>query len=115
MLNRLVYRKGIDLQAVIIPVLCRALPHLRVIIGGDGPKRSELEAMMVAHNLHNRVTLVGSVQHEAARDLLVSGAACCTCLLICCTLVCDEGRPAGTWVRGWPWVRLARISTETRS
>ena len=72
-LNRLVYRKGIDLQAVIIPILCRSLP-VRFLVGGDGPMRSTLEAMVEQHALHAQVQLVGSVPHEAARDLLVQGA-----------------------------------------
>ena len=75
-MNRLVYRKGIDLQAVIIPRLCRALP-VRFIIGGDGPKRGILEAMVQQHQLHGQVTLVGSLQHEAARNLLVTGVYLC--------------------------------------
>jgi glycosyltransferase involved in cell wall biosynthesis len=109
-LNRLVYRKGIDLQAVIIPLLCRALPHLRVIIGGDGPKRGVLEAMVVAHNLHSQVSLVGSVQHEAARDLLVAGSARCIACSFAAVSVCQfvmkEGLQA-KWASAFA-VRLAR-------
>lgn len=67
------YRKGIDLQVAIIPQLCWKFPQLRIVIGGDGPMRIDLERMLDEHDLHEQVTLVGSVQHEHARDLLVSG------------------------------------------
>lgn len=42
-LSRLVYRKGIDLLAAVLPVLCARHPNLRFLIGGDGPKRRVLE------------------------------------------------------------------------
>ena len=79
MLNRLVYRKGIDLQALVIPALCHEYSNVRFIIGGDGPKRQALVAMQQRHGLSDRVELVGQVQHEAARDLLVQGALCRAC------------------------------------
>lgn len=72
-LNRLVYRKGIDLQVAIIPHLCKRWPQMDFVIGGDGPKRQELEAMVRQHGLASRVRLAGSVQHEDARALLVQG------------------------------------------
>lgn len=68
------YRKGIDLQKIVIPALCRNFRHVRFIIGGDGPKRQALVDMQQYHRLEGRVQLVGQVQHEAARDLLVQGA-----------------------------------------
>lgn len=79
MLSRLVYRKGVDLQVAAIPELCRRHARLRFLIGGDGPKRADLEAMVHACGLGERVRLVGSVRHAAVRDLLVQGARrCCT-------------------------------------
>lgn len=42
-LCRLVYRKGIDLLGLVLPHVCRRHAHVRVIIGGDGPKRQLLE------------------------------------------------------------------------
>ena len=42
-LSRLVYRKGIDLLAAVLPELCGRHPNLRFLIGGDGPKRCLLE------------------------------------------------------------------------
>jgi Glycosyltransferase Family 4 len=73
-LNRMVYRKGIDLQAAIMPDLCARYPHLYFVVGGDGPKRGALEAMIEKHGLHDRIALRGAVQHEDARALLASGA-----------------------------------------
>ena len=73
-LNRLAYRKGIDLQLAIIPELCRKFPMVRVFIGGDGPKRPALEGMILQHDLSSRVQMVGEVPHERVRDFLVQGA-----------------------------------------
>lgn len=72
-LNRLVYRKGIDLQVEIIPHLCRKYRELHFILGGDGPKRQALEDMITENDLQERVQLAGFMQHEKARDLLVQG------------------------------------------
>ena len=41
------------------------------IAGGDGPKRGVLEAMIESEGLQERVTLVGAVPHEEARQFLV--------------------------------------------
>eukprot|EP00892_Ulva_mutabilis_P000994 jgi/Ulvmu1/10896/UM007_0073.1 len=73
MLSRLVYRKGVDLQVAAIPELCRRHPRLRFLIGGDGPKRADLEAMVRRGDLGERVRLAGAVRHAAVRDLLVQG------------------------------------------
>jgi glycosyltransferase involved in cell wall biosynthesis len=77
-LNRMVYRKGIDLQIAIIPILCARHPDLDFVIGGDGPKRGALEAMVEEHDLGGRVQLMGAVQHEDARSLLARGLPSCT-------------------------------------
>lgn len=74
-LSRLVYRKGVDLQIAAIPEICRRHSRLRILIGGDGPKRVDLEAMVDTYGLGGRVQFVGAVRHEAVRDLLVQGAA----------------------------------------
>uniref|UniRef100_A0A5K3FHZ3 phosphatidylinositol N-acetylglucosaminyltransferase n=1 Tax=Mesocestoides corti TaxID=53468 RepID=A0A5K3FHZ3_MESCO len=71
--SRLVYRKGADLMAAIIPPLCSTFPNLRFIIGGDGPKRLALEEMRERHNLHFRVELLGPLPHHKVRDVLVRG------------------------------------------
>lgn len=56
-LSRLVYRKGADLLVEIIPEICRRHKDVRFIIGGDGPKRVELEEMREKYNLHSKVEM----------------------------------------------------------
>jgi hypothetical protein len=48
---------------------------LLLLPGGDGPKRRLLEQMVVTHGLEGRVTLVGAVPHDKAREFLVRRAA----------------------------------------
>ena len=72
-LSRLVYRKGIDLLALAIPELCARHPNVRFVIGGDGPKRRLLEAVVARGGLEARVELLGAVPHEAAREVLLRG------------------------------------------
>ena len=72
-ISRLTYRKGVDLLLDIIPTVCAAHPHVRWIIGGDGPKRSLLEEMLEYHKLQDRVDLLGGVPHSNVRDVLVQG------------------------------------------
>ncbi|VDN11979.1 unnamed protein product [Dibothriocephalus latus] len=71
--SRLVYRKGTDLLAAIIPPICSTFPNVKFIIGGDGPKRLALEEMRERHNLHSRVQLLGSLPHHQVRDIIVKG------------------------------------------
>ena len=62
--SRLVYRKGIDLLAIIIPVicgqcweLCNIWVQIHFIIAGDGPKRILLQEVIEKHNLQDRLAL----------------------------------------------------------
>ncbi|KAL5014898.1 hypothetical protein ScPMuIL_009168 [Solemya velum] len=71
--SRLVYRKGMDLLAGIIPELCNHHDDVHFIIGGDGPKRVILEEVREKHELHNRVQLLGALDHDRVRDVLVQG------------------------------------------
>ncbi|CAN0251775.1 unnamed protein product, partial [Phaeothamnion confervicola] len=41
--SRLVYRKGIDLVAPVIRIMCQRYPELHFIVGGGGPKKLLLE------------------------------------------------------------------------
>ncbi|KAL4457771.1 hypothetical protein ABPG75_012636 [Micractinium tetrahymenae] len=98
-LSRLVYRKGIDLLAAVLPELCERHPHLQFLIGGDGPKRPLLEAVVREHGLEGRVSLVGAVPHERVRQLLVRGHIFLNCSLteaFCMALV--EAAAAGLLV-----------------
>lgn len=72
-ISRLVYRKGVDLLAGVIPIISARYPNISFIIGGDGPKRIVLEEVREKHQLQERVTLLGQVEHENVRDVLVQG------------------------------------------
>ncbi|XP_026803034.3 phosphatidylinositol N-acetylglucosaminyltransferase subunit A [Pangasianodon hypophthalmus] len=71
--SRLVYRKGIDLLGGIIPELCAKNPDLCFLIGGEGPKRLVLEEVREKYQLHDRVRLLGALDHKDVRDVLVQG------------------------------------------
>ncbi len=71
--SRLVYRKGVDLLAGVIPIICSKYSKIRFIIGGDGPKRIVLEEVIERHQLQDRVTLLGAIKHDDVRDVLVQG------------------------------------------
>ncbi|VDH90319.1 phosphatidylinositol glycan, class A [Mytilus galloprovincialis] len=71
--SRLVYRKGMDLLAGIIPDVCQTHPDVQFIIGGDGPKRILLEEVRERHELHDRVKMLGLLEHRKVRDVLVQG------------------------------------------
>ena len=43
------------------------------MIGGDGPKRLNLEEMIERNQLHDRVALLGAVKHSDVRNVLVRG------------------------------------------
>lgn len=81
MVSRLVYRKGIDLAVDVIPDICARFPRVHFIIGGDGPKRLNLEEMREKHQLHDRVELLGAVPNEEVRDVLVRGHIFLNCSL----------------------------------
>ncbi|KAH8277861.1 hypothetical protein KR018_008797 [Drosophila ironensis] len=70
--SRLVYRKGIDLLAGLIPRF-RNTPNVHFIIVGDGPKRDLLEEIREKANMQDRVEMVGAVEHAKVRDILVRG------------------------------------------
>lgn len=71
--SRLVYRKGIDLLAAVIPKICHLDNKVHFIIAGDGPKRVILESAVKQYNLHERVLFLGSIPHNQVRDVLVKG------------------------------------------
>ena len=75
--SRLVYRKGIDLVAAILPRLCnKNFSGITVdfVIGGDGPKRIVLEETIEKYGLQSRVQMLGEMCHSDVRDkLLIQG------------------------------------------
>ncbi|CAI2339866.1 unnamed protein product [Caenorhabditis sp. 36 PRJEB53466] len=72
-LGRLVYRKGADLLCEIIPKVCSHHKTVRFIIGGDGPKRIDLEEMREKHKLHERVVMLGMLPHNQVKEVLNQG------------------------------------------
>lgn len=98
-MSRLVYRKGIDLLISILPLLSKKYPSFKFLIGGDGPKHSELvEAVKIA-GLGDRVRLAGAIPHEKVREFLIQGSIFLNCSLteaFCVALV--EAAAAGLLV-----------------
>ncbi|KAL7736985.1 hypothetical protein ACLKA6_008842 [Drosophila palustris] len=70
--SRLVYRKGIDLLAGVIPRF-KNTPNINFIIVGDGPKRDLLEEIREKTNMQDRVEILGAVEHAQVREVLVRG------------------------------------------
>jgi len=71
--SRLVYRKGTDLLAGVIPVICAKYPNVDFLIGGDGPKRLAIEEIREKAGLLDRVTLLGAVDHAKVPHVLRQG------------------------------------------
>lgn len=80
-ISRMTYRKGVDLLVDIIPAICHQYPQVHWLIGGDGPKRLELEQLIERNKLHDRVELLGKVDHSKVRDVLVKGHIFLNCSL----------------------------------
>ncbi|XP_017787487.1 PREDICTED: N-acetylglucosaminyl-phosphatidylinositol biosynthetic protein [Habropoda laboriosa] len=71
--SRLVYRKGVDLLARIIPDICSRYENVQFLIAGDGPKRWLIEEVRERNLLQHRVTLLGSLEHSQIRHVLNKG------------------------------------------
>lgn len=80
-ISRMTYRKGVDLLVDIIPAICNQYPNVHWLIGGDGPKRLDLEQLVERNKLHDRVELLGRVEHSKVRDVLVKGHIFLNCSL----------------------------------
>ena len=72
-LSRLVYRKGVELLADVIPPICARYPHARWVIGGDGNKQVLVEEMCDRYGLHGRVNMLGAVKHRDVPHVLSRG------------------------------------------
>jgi phosphatidylinositol N-acetylglucosaminyltransferase subunit A len=70
--SRLVYRKGIDLLAGILPYF-KHRQNVNFLIGGDGPKRELLEEVREKNNMQERITMLGALDHADVRDVLTRG------------------------------------------
>lgn len=104
--SRLVYRKGTDLLAALIPDICHRYPHVDFVVGGDGPKRIVLEEVREKHQLQERVLMLGAIPHCQVRDVLVRGdiflntsltEAFCIAIVeaVCCGLTVVSTRVGG--------------------
>ncbi|CAD5119585.1 DgyrCDS8187 [Dimorphilus gyrociliatus] len=71
--SRLVYRKGTDLLAAILPVICKKYPQVDFIIGGDGAKRLILEEVREQEKLQDRVQMLGNLHHDQVHGVLNRG------------------------------------------
>ncbi|KAL2729313.1 N-acetylglucosaminyl-phosphatidylinositol biosynthetic protein-like isoform X1 [Vespula maculifrons] len=71
--SRLVYRKGVDLLAHVIPEICSRHKKVNFLIGGDGPKRWLIEEIRERNLLQHRVTLLGSLEHAQVKHVLNKG------------------------------------------
>ncbi|KAL6767385.1 PIGA1 [Auxenochlorella protothecoides x Auxenochlorella symbiontica] len=80
-LSRMVYRKGIDLLAGILPRFLARHPKVDFIIGGDGPKLPGLRRAVSEAGLGPRVEFLGHVKPEAVRSVLVRGHLFLNCSL----------------------------------
>ena len=72
-ISRLVYRKGIDLLAQIIPIVCSEHEEVQFLIGGDGPEMYVLKKMVESHSLQSRVSLLGTINTSDVQSVLVKG------------------------------------------
>lgn len=70
--SRLVYRKGIDFLAGIIPHF-KERTNINFIIAGDGPKRELLEEIREKNNMQDRIQMLGALEHSDVRDVLTCG------------------------------------------
>eukprot|EP01063_Lacrimia_lanifica_P003793 TRINITY_DN12075_c0_g2_i1.p1 TRINITY_DN12075_c0_g2~~TRINITY_DN12075_c0_g2_i1.p1 ORF type:complete len:466 (+),score=170.18 TRINITY_DN12075_c0_g2_i1:130-1527(+) len=72
--SRLVYRKGADLLADVIPKLHKTHPEVRWVIAGDGPRALQIKQVVERHNLFHTVDLVGPVPNEHVPGVLRRGS-----------------------------------------
>jgi phosphatidylinositol glycan class A protein len=79
-LSRLVLRKGCDVLVELIPLALARWPHLRFVVGGEGPKRGALEAL-AARLPAGSLQLVGHVPRERVAAHLARGALFLNCSL----------------------------------
>lgn len=52
-----------DLLAGVISKMAN-MKNIRFVIGGDGPKRTLLEEVREKHNIQDKVTLLGALEHS---------------------------------------------------
>ena len=70
-----------DLMVEVIPEVCRCHPNVDFVVGGDGPRRIEMEEMIERNSLYDRVELLGEVQHADVKHVLRRGQIFLNCSL----------------------------------
>ena len=80
-ISRMTYRKGVDLLVDIIPTICKLYPRTHWVVGGDGPKLLDLLQMVERSKLHDRVELLGRVEHSEVCRVLRRGQIFLNCSL----------------------------------
>lgn len=78
--SRISYEKNIQTLIKGMPAIIKALPHVKLLIVGDGPYRESLEMMVLGLELTDYVIFVGEVSHQEiapyyqAGDIFVSAS-----------------------------------------
>lgn len=72
-ISRLFPNKGADLLINLIPKICKRHEDVDFILAGDGPKFVDMQQMVEAYRLENKVKLLGAVPHEDIRNVLCQG------------------------------------------
>jgi glycosyltransferase involved in cell wall biosynthesis len=67
--GRLVRKKGVDLLLDALPTIASHFPDLTIVIAGDGPERTALEAQASGLGVRERVRFLGSVPNDRLPDL----------------------------------------------
>jgi glycosyltransferase involved in cell wall biosynthesis len=103
-LRRLVPRMGLDTLIAAAAQLTRSGRSFRLVLGGEGPERANLEALAAAYGIADRVALLGRVPDARLADCF--GAADCFVLptraLECFGLIVLESFACGVPVVGVP-------------
>jgi len=72
-LGRLVYKKGFNILLDSLPEVFRDCPKVKLVIGGDGPIRGELEEQAKNLSIKDRVIFAGMVPWDQTPTFLASG------------------------------------------
>ena len=54
-------------------MVCDRYPEVRFIIGGDGPKRIDIEEVRERYNIQDKVSMLGIVPHDKVNQVLQRG------------------------------------------
>lgn len=68
--SRLVEKKNVSVAITAVSILKRRGSPVNLVIAGDGPLRQRLEALVRDVDATDRVTFLGSVDHETSLDLM---------------------------------------------